>query len=231
VRFWGGGGRKSLGRFTNEVAAALAYDHAARLYHGNKAQLNFPDLPPQPDHASSQGPSPLSKPDPAPRHSNTLAACAPGGASCEGDLGPGQKPLQESTGEPEGPGALKRDPMAPEDPSSDELPISSQAPPERKRSLRIPRPLLKCLPTVDRQPGPRHKSSRRSRGQQVRARGHATATNPPSKPLGRDQAGGRGGSGGGPRKTDPEGGKKRVSRRLPSPARLLDTDTARLNVL
>jgi hypothetical protein len=30
------------------VDAALAYDQAAREYHKDKAQLNFPDLPPQP---------------------------------------------------------------------------------------------------------------------------------------------------------------------------------------
>jgi hypothetical protein len=36
---------------TNEVDAALAYDQAAREYHGDQAQLNFPDLPPQPQAA------------------------------------------------------------------------------------------------------------------------------------------------------------------------------------
>jgi hypothetical protein len=38
----------------NEVDAALAYDQAAREHHGDKAQLNFPDLPPQPQAASSK---------------------------------------------------------------------------------------------------------------------------------------------------------------------------------
>jgi hypothetical protein len=46
----GDGTRKttSLGGFVKEVDAALAYDQAAREHHGDKAQLNFPDLPPQP---------------------------------------------------------------------------------------------------------------------------------------------------------------------------------------
>jgi hypothetical protein len=47
---------KSLGFFVNEVEAALAYDQAASEHHGDKAQLNFPDLPPQPQMASSQEP-------------------------------------------------------------------------------------------------------------------------------------------------------------------------------
>jgi hypothetical protein len=37
-----------LGAFVNEKDAALAYDQAAREHHKDKAQLNFPDLPPQP---------------------------------------------------------------------------------------------------------------------------------------------------------------------------------------
>jgi hypothetical protein len=37
---------RNLGLFVNEVDAALAYDHAAREYHKDKAKLNFPDLPP-----------------------------------------------------------------------------------------------------------------------------------------------------------------------------------------
>jgi hypothetical protein len=37
-----------LGSFVNAVDAALAYDQAAREHHKDKAQLNFPDLPPQP---------------------------------------------------------------------------------------------------------------------------------------------------------------------------------------
>jgi hypothetical protein len=36
---------RSLGRFVNEVDAALAYDQAAREHHKDKAQLNFPDPP------------------------------------------------------------------------------------------------------------------------------------------------------------------------------------------
>jgi hypothetical protein len=39
---------KYLGAFVDEVDAALAYDQAAREQHGDKAQLNFPDMPPQP---------------------------------------------------------------------------------------------------------------------------------------------------------------------------------------
>jgi hypothetical protein len=40
-----------------EVDAALAYDQAAREYHKAKAQLNFPDWPPQPQGASSEAPT------------------------------------------------------------------------------------------------------------------------------------------------------------------------------
>jgi hypothetical protein len=42
----------------NEVEAALAYDQAAREHHKDKAKLNFPDLPPQPQvqWASSRTP-------------------------------------------------------------------------------------------------------------------------------------------------------------------------------
>lgn len=32
----------NIGRFTDEVEAAKAYDRVARLYHGDKAHLNFP---------------------------------------------------------------------------------------------------------------------------------------------------------------------------------------------
>jgi hypothetical protein len=35
-----------LGSFVDEVDAARAYDQAARVYHGYKAKLNFPDLAP-----------------------------------------------------------------------------------------------------------------------------------------------------------------------------------------
>jgi hypothetical protein len=45
-----------LGNFLKEVDAALAYDQAAREHHREKAQLNFPDLPPQPQAALSQTP-------------------------------------------------------------------------------------------------------------------------------------------------------------------------------
>jgi AP2-like factor (euAP2 lineage) len=31
----------NLGRFTDELEAAIAYDSAARIYHGSKAKLNF----------------------------------------------------------------------------------------------------------------------------------------------------------------------------------------------
>jgi hypothetical protein len=40
--------KRHLGSFVKEVDAALAYDQAAREHHKDKAQLNFPDLPPQP---------------------------------------------------------------------------------------------------------------------------------------------------------------------------------------
>jgi hypothetical protein len=33
-----------LGSFKNEIAAAKAYDAAAKEYHGEYARLNFPDL-------------------------------------------------------------------------------------------------------------------------------------------------------------------------------------------
>jgi hypothetical protein len=48
--------KRSLGSFVFEVEAALAYDQAAREHHKDKAQLNFPDLPPQPQAASSKTP-------------------------------------------------------------------------------------------------------------------------------------------------------------------------------
>jgi hypothetical protein len=59
IRVHAGDGKSktiSLGGFVNEVDAALAYDQAAREYRGDKAQLNFPDLPPQPRVASSKTP-------------------------------------------------------------------------------------------------------------------------------------------------------------------------------
>jgi hypothetical protein len=43
-----------LGSFVNEVDAALAYDQAAHEHHGDKAQLNFPDLPPPPHVATKR---------------------------------------------------------------------------------------------------------------------------------------------------------------------------------
>lgn len=39
------GRRISLGLYTSEEDAALAYDAAARIYHGEFAYLNFPDKP------------------------------------------------------------------------------------------------------------------------------------------------------------------------------------------
>jgi hypothetical protein len=46
--------QRQLGSFLNEVDAALAYDQTAREHHKDKAKLNFPDLPPQPQKASSK---------------------------------------------------------------------------------------------------------------------------------------------------------------------------------
>jgi hypothetical protein len=37
------GNRKYLGFFSDPKDAAIAYDNAARLYHGNNARLNFPN--------------------------------------------------------------------------------------------------------------------------------------------------------------------------------------------
>jgi hypothetical protein len=48
--------QRYLGTFLNEVDAALAYDQAAREHHKDKAKLNFPDLPPQPQAASNVTP-------------------------------------------------------------------------------------------------------------------------------------------------------------------------------
>jgi hypothetical protein len=48
--------QRHLGCFVNEGDAALAYDQAAREHHGDKAKLNFPDLPPRPQAASSKVP-------------------------------------------------------------------------------------------------------------------------------------------------------------------------------
>jgi hypothetical protein len=45
-----------LGNFENEVDAAVAYDQAARDYHGKKRKLNFPDLPSQPRVAVDETP-------------------------------------------------------------------------------------------------------------------------------------------------------------------------------
>jgi hypothetical protein len=43
-----------LGRFVNELGAALAYDQAARELYGDKAKLNLSNLPPQPHGPSSK---------------------------------------------------------------------------------------------------------------------------------------------------------------------------------
>jgi hypothetical protein len=56
-----GGGtveKRHLGAFEKEVDAALAYDQAAREYHGDASKLNFPHLPPQPQMVLSK-PQPL----------------------------------------------------------------------------------------------------------------------------------------------------------------------------
>jgi hypothetical protein len=45
-----------LGSFVNEVNAALVYDQAAREHHGDQTQLNFPDLPPQPQELLFKAP-------------------------------------------------------------------------------------------------------------------------------------------------------------------------------
>jgi hypothetical protein len=47
---------RNLGAFLNEVDAALAYDQATREHQGDKAKLNFPDLPPQSKVPSSKTP-------------------------------------------------------------------------------------------------------------------------------------------------------------------------------
>jgi hypothetical protein len=54
----GDGKRKKryLGYFLDEAEAALAYDQAAREHHKDKAKLNFPDLPPQPQAALRKTP-------------------------------------------------------------------------------------------------------------------------------------------------------------------------------
>jgi hypothetical protein len=60
----GDGKRKTrhLGTFENELDAALAYDQAAREHRCDKAKVNFPDLPPQPQAASSHEPCPTPQP-------------------------------------------------------------------------------------------------------------------------------------------------------------------------
>lgn len=46
VRICAAGKRLDLGMFSSEIAAATAYDDAARELHGEYARLNFPDGPP-----------------------------------------------------------------------------------------------------------------------------------------------------------------------------------------
>jgi hypothetical protein len=128
-----------LGVFPSEELAALAYDQAARLYHGNKAQLNFPDLPPQLALISHEGlpASPPSQPapgqEPMPHKSLALADCLPGDAPGERDYGPGQTPPKEPGGEPEGPCAHK-DATLDRDPTNPGAPPQSQYRGEPKRT-------------------------------------------------------------------------------------------------
>jgi hypothetical protein len=47
---------QDLGRFEDEVEAALAYDLAASEYHGDQAELNFPDPLVEPQMSSGKTP-------------------------------------------------------------------------------------------------------------------------------------------------------------------------------
>jgi hypothetical protein len=59
----GGGRAVHLGWFVDEVEAALAYDQAADIFHGDEAELNFPPLaPPSDEPYSSEEPPPSSQP-------------------------------------------------------------------------------------------------------------------------------------------------------------------------
>jgi hypothetical protein len=118
------GGRRYFGEFQSEVDAALAYDQAARYYRADKAQLNFPDLPPPPDDDASEGASafPPSQPgpgwEPPPPLPESLADCLTGDALGGRDTGPGQTPSEQSMGELEGPPAhedvgISHDPTTP----------------------------------------------------------------------------------------------------------------------
>jgi hypothetical protein len=72
----------------------------ARLYPGDKAQLNSPDLTPQPDDPSREGSSasPPSQPGPGaerpPDVPSSLTDYLPRDAPDEQDVGPGQEPFE-----------------------------------------------------------------------------------------------------------------------------------------
>jgi hypothetical protein len=116
--FWGGGGWKDLGSFASELEAALAYDQPAQRYFWDKAQLNFPDLPPQPDDTPTEGFPPSQRgprPEPPACQPSTLTDCLFRGAS-------GERDLEQPSGESEALRAregvpLSHDPTTPSAPS------------------------------------------------------------------------------------------------------------------